>query len=58
MDLSCSMNKDFLKAGKLGSDISYVRFKEGNKVEAEINFGCSLLIYGSDKDNEMDEVDH
>jgi len=52
------MNKDFLKAGKLGSDISYVRFKEGNKVEAEINFGCSLLIYGSDKDNEMDEVDH
>lgn len=52
------MNKDFLKTGKLDSDISFVRFKEGNKVEAEINFGCSLLIYGSSKDDEMDEVDH
>jgi len=52
------MNKDFLAAGQLEQDISFVRFKEGNKVEAEINFGCSILIYGSDKDDDMDEVDH
>lgn len=45
------MNKDFMAAGNLEQDISFVRFRDGNKVEAEINFGCSIMIYGSDKDD-------
>ena len=54
------MNKESLAKGNLNiqDDISFVRFKSGNRVEAEFNFGCAVMIYGSDKDEQMDQVDH
>jgi len=33
-----------------------VKFKEGNKMEVEINIGCSMLIKQDDKDDQVDQI--
>ena len=52
------MNKDYLSKGEINSEISTIKYLEGNKMTADLSFGCELMIFGTDKDHLMDEVDH
>lgn len=58
MDLQCSLNKDQLSQGNLKSELSTVKYLEGNVVKAEVSFGCAVLLHGSAEDDQKDEVDH
>lgn len=51
VDLRCSMSKDQLSQGSITSDLSTVKYLEGDTVKADLNFGCSVLLYGTDKDD-------
>lgn len=50
-DLRCSMSKDQLEKGKIDSELSTVKYMDGDMLHAEMHFGCSILIYGSKNDD-------
>lgn len=46
IDLRCGFGKDFLSKGHLKfNTISSMKFIEGDKVEADLHFGCGLYVY-------------
>ena len=46
IDLRCGFGKDFLSRGHLKfNSISSMRFIEGDKIEADLHFGCGLYVY-------------
>lgn len=46
IDLRCSFSKEFLQEGNLdNAGVSRIKFHEGNVVDGEVNFGCSLFVY-------------
>lgn len=46
IDLRCGFGKDFLSRGHLKfNSISSMRFNEGDKIEADLHFGCGLYVY-------------
>ena len=46
IDLRCGFGKDFLSKGHLKfNSISSMRFNEGDKIEADLHFGCGLYVY-------------
>lgn len=49
-DLRCSLSKDELQKGRIKGDISTIRFMDDNKINLDLHFGCSLLVYGHDED--------
>ena len=46
IDLRCGFGKDFLSRGHLKfNSISSMRFIEGDKIEADLHFGCGVYVY-------------
>ena len=46
IDFQCAFSKDFLEQGHLeNSKLSQVYFREGDQIELDINFGCSIYVY-------------
>lgn len=54
-DLKCSLSRDELRKGGIQGEISTIRFLDGNKIDLDMHFGCSLLVYGDDQDLPKDE---
>mmetsp|Transcript_10085 Transcript_10085/g.17006 ORF Transcript_10085/g.17006 Transcript_10085/m.17006 type:complete len:394 (+) Transcript_10085:720-1901(+) len=50
MDFRCAFNKDFLDKGQLeNSRLSQFFFREGDIVDMDLNFGCSIYVYQGQK---------
>lgn len=48
MDFRCAFNKDYLEEGKLSNTgLSQLHFRDGDIIEGELNFGCSVYVYQS-----------
>lgn len=48
LDFRCAFNKDFLEKGELKqSQLSQIYFREGNRIEADLHFGCTMYVYKS-----------
>lgn len=46
VDFRCGMNKEMLHKGGLSEDKeSQIFFRDNNKIEAELHFGCSLMVF-------------
>ena len=46
VDFKCGFGKEFLKKGNLKSTgISHIRFNEGNKIDLDLHFGCTLDVH-------------
>jgi len=54
IDFRCGFSKDFLKQGNLEQTVSQVWFKEGNLVEMDLHFGCSIFVFNDNGANQMD----
>ena len=46
MDLRCGFNKEYLNKGHLKDNvISKINFRDGDKIEADLHFGCGVYVY-------------
>ena len=46
LDLRCGLNKEYLSKGHLRDDrVSSVQFHAGDKVEADMRFGCAIYVF-------------
>jgi hypothetical protein len=46
MDLRCGFNKEYLNKGHLRDNvISKINFRDGDKIEADLHFGCGVYVY-------------
>jgi hypothetical protein len=52
VDLRCAMNQKLLHDGKLpeeeehlAAELTTFKFREGNKIDADLHFGCSVVVY-------------
>ena len=53
LDFRCGFSKDYLKKGHLEeSRLSQVYFREGNRVDMDLHFGCGLFVYDQRKQAE------
>lgn len=59
IDFRCAFNKDFLQQGHLSSNgLSRITFRDGDLVEGDLNFGCSIYVFGDDKNDKKDPMQH
>ena len=58
VDFRCVFSKDYLQKGKLSnSNLSQIFFRDGNKVDLNLNFGCGMYVFDSgDSKNEMQMI--
>ena len=48
-DLRCGFNKDYLEQGHLEqTSLSQIFLREGDKVEADLHFGCAVYVFDGD----------
>ena len=56
LDFRCGFNKDYLQKGNLDeSKLSQVYFREGNRIDMDLHFGCGAYIY--DKPSKAEGVE-
>ena len=57
VDFRCGFSKEFLLQGELEeAQLSLVKFREGNIIDADLHFGCSVLAFNNKGSNDMDQV--
>lgn len=57
VDFRCSFNKHFLEEGGLRSSrVSSVQFKDGNTVDMDLHFGCSLYVFDNSHRGDFEQI--
>lgn len=53
LDMRCGTNKNYLHQAELEEEkVSHVRFKKGNRVEADLHFGCGIYVFSEESSSD------